>query len=91
MSDQRAYRDPLREIERQLDELEAMADRLMDRGPALTARVRCETARDAAWQLDGRAKRDRAARERAERDRDRIAVEYRQAADKLKWYEEEVI
>lgn len=85
------YRDPLAEIDRQLDELEAMADRLMARGPALTARVRCEAVRDAAGQLADRAERDRAARERAERDRDRIAVEHRRVKDKLKWYEEGVI
>lgn len=91
MSERRTYREPLREIERQLDALEAMADRLMARGPALTARVRCETARDAAGQLADRAESDRAARERAERDRDRIAVEHRRAADRLKLFEEEMI
>ena len=85
------YRDPLREIERQLDELEAMADRLMARGPALTARARCETARDAAGQLAGSAKRERSARERAERGRDTIAAEFRRASDRLKWYEEGII
>lgn len=85
------YRDPLAEIERQMDELEAMADRLMARGPALAARVRCETARDAAGQLAGSAKRERAAREMAERGRDAIAAEFRRASDRLRWYEEEVI
>lgn len=87
----RRYPDPLREIERQLDEIEAMADRLMARGPALTVRMRCETARDAAGQLAGSAERERAARERAERGRDAIAAEFRRASDRLRWYEEEVI
>lgn len=87
----RGYPDPLREIERQLDELEAMAERLMARGPALTARARCETVRDAAGQLAGSAKRERAARERAERGRDAIAAEFRRASDRLKWYEEGII
>lgn len=68
-----------------------MADRLMARGPALTARARCETARDAAGQLAGSAKRERLARERAERGRDAIAAEYRAASDRLKWYEEGII
>ena len=86
-----SYPDPLAEIESQLDELEAMADRLMARGPALTARARCETARDAAGQLAGSAKRERAARERAERGRDAIAAEFRRASDRLKWYEEGII
>lgn len=83
--------DPLREIERQLDEIEAMADRLMARGPALTVRMRCETARDAAGRLAGSADRNRLMRERAERGRDSIAAEYRRAAERLKWYEEGVI
>lgn len=87
----RRYPAPLREIERQLDEIEAMADRLMARGTALTVRARCETARDAAGQLAGSAKRERAARERTERGRDSIAAAYRRAAERLKWYEEGII
>mgnify|MGYP001278374928 CR=1 FL=1 len=87
----RRYSDPLREIERQLDEIEAMADRLMARGPALTVRARCETARDAAGQLAGSAERSRLMRERAERGRDAIAAEYRRAAERLEWYEEGII
>lgn len=81
--------DPLREIERQLDEMEAMAVRL---GFPATwrwgVRARCACARAAAESLAYRLRRERLARERAERGRDAIAAEYRRASDRLRFYEE---
>lgn len=74
----RREEDPLREIGRQLDELEAMAARLGFPTPwRWGVRARCACARAAAESLAYRLRTERSARERAERGRDRIAEDYR--------------
>lgn len=88
----RREEDPLREIERQLDELEAMAARLGFPAPwRWGVRARCACARAAAETLARSLRIERAARERAESGRDRIAADYRRASDRLERCEKEVI